>query len=31
VTSVAFSPQHQLAMAFADSEIMISDMREPRV
>ena len=31
VTSVAFSPQHQLAMAFADSQIMISDMREPRV
>ena len=30
VTGVAFSPQHQLAMGFGDSQIMISDMREPR-
>jgi WD40 repeat protein len=30
VIGVAFSPQHQLAMGFGDSQIMISDMREPR-
>jgi WD40 repeat protein len=30
VISLAFSPQHQLAMGFGDAQIMISDMREPR-